>query len=87
MAAAPAGLVFDLRLSCRGGGDGEPDGTVELSRRSLYEVKTVQYSTSSSGSWYRSRQMRAVDQRALRVLPERFRDGAKTSLCACTRRG
>ena len=26
------------------------------------------------GSWYRSRQLRAVDQRALRVLPERFRD-------------
>ena len=42
-----------------------------------YEVKTVQYSTSSSGSWYRSRQMRAVDQRALRVLPERFRDARR----------
>ena len=61
---ARAGLVFDLRLSCRG-------------TTTLYEVKTVQYSTSSSGSWYRARQMRAVDQRALRVLPERFRDARR----------
>ena len=61
---ARAGLVFDLRLSCRG-------------TTALYEVKTVQYSTSSSGSWYRTRQLRAVDQRALRVLPERFRDARR----------
>ena len=61
---ARAGLVFDLRLSCRGA-------------TALFEVKAVQYSTSSSGSWYRTRQLRAVDQRALRVLPERFRDARR----------
>ena len=57
-------LVFDLRLSCRG-------------TSTLFEVKAIQYSLASGGSWYRSRELTAVNQRALRVLPERFRDARR----------